>query len=104
MLELPLSPRPFLQVLRDELAHFEQTATRLGTNPDVRVESAGKREPLVLSPLDALKEPPSLLEIRGQVAALLPLVDLPDLLLEVDAMTGFTQEFSHVSESGARVA
>lgn len=32
MLELPLSPKPFLQVLRDELAHsFEQTATRLGT-------------------------------------------------------------------------
>jgi hypothetical protein len=30
MLELPLSPKPFLQVLRDELAHsFEQTSRRL---------------------------------------------------------------------------
>lgn len=104
MLELPLSPKPFLQVLRDELEHsYEQTANRLGTNPSVRVEKNGKRETLVLSPLDALEEPPSLVEVRGQVAALLPLVDLPDLLLEVDAMTGFTQEFSHVSESGARV-
>ena len=104
MLELPLSPKPFLQVLRDELAHsFEQTATRLGINPSVRVEKNGKRETLVLSPLDALEEPPSLVEVRGQIAALLPLVDLPDLLLEVDAMTGFAQELSHVSKSGARV-
>ena len=65
-MEALASPKPFLQVLRDELAHsFEQTATRLGTNPDVRVESNGKRETLVLRPLDALKEPPSLVEIRG---------------------------------------
>lgn len=58
MLELPLSPKPFLQVLRDEFEHsFEQTANRLRTNPSVRVEKNGKRETLLLSPLDALEEP-----------------------------------------------
>ncbi|WP_446443398.1 Tn3 family transposase [Pseudocitrobacter faecalis] len=33
---------------------------------------------------------------------LLPPVDLTELLLEIDARTGFTREFTHVSESEAR--
>lgn len=33
---------------------------------------------------------------------LLPPVDLTELLLEIDARTGFTGEFTHVSESEAR--
>ncbi len=33
---------------------------------------------------------------------MLPPVDLTELLLEIDARTGLTREFSHVSESGAR--
>ena len=35
--------------------------------------------------------------------ALLPRVDLPDLLLEVAAWTRFTSEFTHASEGRARV-
>ncbi len=34
---------------------------------------------------------------------MLPRVDLPELLLEVDAWTGFTKAFSHVSESRSRI-
>jgi hypothetical protein len=34
---------------------------------------------------------------------MLPRVDLPELLLEVDAWTGFTSEFSHLAESGTRM-
>ncbi len=34
---------------------------------------------------------------------MLPRVDLPELLLEVDAWTGFTSEFTHVAESGTRM-
>jgi TnpA family transposase len=38
------------------------------------------------------------------VAGLLPRVDLPDVLLEIQARTNFAAEFTHVSEGAARVA
>lgn len=40
--------------------------------------------------------------MNRRVRELIPPVDLTELLLEIDARTGFTREFSHVSESGAR--
>jgi len=40
--------------------------------------------------------------LRAAVAALLPRVDLPDVLLEVAGWTGFLTEFTHVSEGSAR--
>ncbi|CAH3859968.1 hypothetical protein AI2719V1_4677, partial (plasmid) [Enterobacter cloacae] len=40
--------------------------------------------------------------LNSRVRQLLPPVDLTELLLEIDARTGFTREFTHVSESGAR--
>jgi TnpA family transposase len=36
--------------------------------------------------------------------AMLPIVDLPQILLEIHARTGFADHFTHVSEGGARVA
>ena len=53
--------------------------------------------------LDRLEEPESLCSLRERVAALLPPVDLPDVIAEVAAWTGFAEEFTHVSEAGARV-
>jgi len=52
--------------------------------------------------LDRLEEPASLLALRELLAALLPRVDLPDLLLEVAGWTGFPAEFTHVSEGASR--
>jgi TnpA family transposase len=59
-------------------------------------------EELVLSALDKLEEPPSLGALKAAVAARLPRVDLPELLLEMHARTGFAAGFTHASESGAR--
>jgi Tn3 transposase DDE domain len=56
-----------------------------------------------VSPLEAVPEPPSLVALRDLVAKMLPRVDLPELLLEVDAWTGFTSEFIHLAESGTRM-
>ena len=55
----------------------------------------------VLTPLDKLEEPPSLIELRDRVAALVPEVELPELLLEVNSWTGFTAEFTHLGEDNA---
>jgi len=78
-------------------------AARLPENPAVRFEAVGDKKELVLSPLDKLHEPASLLALRAAVAALLPRVDLPEVLIEIAARTGFTQQFTHISERTARV-
>ncbi len=56
----------------------------------------------LLSPLDKLDEPSSLIALRERVAGILPNVDLPELILEVAARTGFTDAFTHLSERTAR--
>ena len=58
---------------------------------------------LDISRLDRLDEPASLEELRNALGAMIPRVDLPDLLLEIHARTGLAGEFDHVAEgSGAR--
>jgi len=44
-------------------------------------------------------EPATLVALRGLVARMLPRVDLPEVLLEVDAWTGYLSEFTHVAMS-----
>ena len=70
----------------------------------VRLEpDADGRVRIRVSPLEAVPEPPSLVALRDLTARMLPRVDLPELLLEVDAWTGFTSEFTHLAESGTRM-
>jgi hypothetical protein len=61
------------------------------------------KDPLCLTLLDKLEEPPSLLKLKDQVDSLLPRVDLPDAILEIHALTGFADAFAHISEGGGRV-
>ena len=82
---------------------YRDAATRLPENASVRIETAVDGTPsLSLSALDKLEEPPSLVALRADVAARMPRVDLPELLLEMHARTGFAAEFTHASERGAR--
>lgn len=69
----------------------------------VRFETTGDQADLIVSPLDKLEEPPSLIQLWEAVAARLPRVDLPELLLEIAARTGFTEAFTHLTERTARV-
>ena len=105
-LGLSATPEPTLNAMAEELDRtYHAVAARLSDNPAVRFEpnSDGKLE-LVLSPLDALDEPPSLIALRDKVSGMLPTVDLPELILEIAARTGFTEAFTHVSERSARAA
>ncbi len=83
-------------------AAYRCTADNLPTNEAVHIERAHGRHELVLSGLDRLDEPPSLLALKTLVAQRLPRVELPELLLEVQAWTGFASDFTHVNEHGAR--
>jgi TnpA family transposase len=59
---------------------------------------------LTLSPLDHIDEPDSLIDLRARVNRLLPRVDLPEILLEIQMRTGFASAFTHVSEAQARIS
>lgn len=102
-LGLPTEPSPMLDTLAEELDRtYQAVATRLPENDAVRFEDREGRKDLVLSPLDQMEEPASLLALREAVAARLPVVDLPEILLEIAARTRFTDEFTHIAESTAR--
>ncbi len=75
---------------------------RLVDNDAVTIVGEDGKARLKLSPLDRLDEPASLVELRRAVGALLPKVDLPEVVLEVARWTGFAEEFTHVSEAGSR--
>jgi TnpA family transposase len=84
---------------------YHQVAARLDDNHEVSFKSIkGKKgERPVLEADAALEETTSLRALRDAVAARLPKVDLPELLLEVNAWTGFSQAFTHISESSSVV-
>lgn len=98
------TPTEELNALAAQLAEaYRRTAANFPTHTAVRIDPNGRRTTLTLRHLDKLEEPPSLVALRDRVEVLLPRIDLPEVLLEIQARTGFTQEFTHLSESGARV-
>ncbi|MGB3544171.1 Tn3 family transposase [Rubrivirga sp.] len=97
------SPDDELAALQSELDEaYRRTAANLDTNEAVRIEQTAGRDRLVVTPLDKLDEPESLVHLRAAVQARMPHVELPELLLEVEAWTGFTFAFTHASEGRAR--
>lgn len=100
-LGLTADPQPALTVLAAELDQtYRAVAARLPDNPAVRFE----KDELILSPLDKLDEPPSLIALRAAVLGRLPRVELPEILLEIAARTGFTDAFTHLTERAAHAA
>jgi TnpA family transposase len=104
ILDLSPSAEVELEGLATELdAAYRRVLANLPKNMDVRFERANGKERLVLTGLDKVEEPPSLIQLREQVEALLPRVDLTDAVLEIHGYTGFAHEFTHISEGSARV-
>ncbi len=98
-------PEDELTILAEKLDEaYRRTAENLPENAAVEISpGAGGKDELVLSGLDKLTESPSLKRLRDDIDVLLPGVDLPEVLLEVHARTGFADEFTHASEGSARV-
>lgn len=83
---------------------YRQVAANLPANPAVRIETIEGKDELVVSGLDKLDEPPSLIRLRDEVTARLPRVDLPEILLEIAARTRFASQFTHISERQSRMS
>jgi TnpA family transposase len=101
-LSLPETPEPFIKRLGAELdAAYRRTLDGLHTDHPIHELATGR---LPVEQLDALPEPPGLLALRDQVDRRLPDADLPDLLLEIAAKTGFIDGFTHEHEPRARLS
>ena len=104
ILNLQAAPASELQVFKQQLDEaYQRTASNLPHNTAVKIEVAKGRETLTIRNLDKSAEPESYLQLKTFVDSLLPHVDLPEVLLEIQAKIGFMDEFTHVNESFARV-
>ncbi|WP_267469125.1 Tn3 family transposase [Nocardia cyriacigeorgica] len=102
-LGLPDNPRPLLADLADSVdAAYRELAARLGDDTPASVDEEGK---LHVAALTAVPDPPSLIDLRRRVAAMMPRVDLPELVLELMSWCPeFAESFTHVAGTSARVA
>ena len=100
----PVSPDAAVDRLRTELdATYQRVTGNFAANSEVRLACKNGKSTLTLANLDKLDEPDSLIELRQQIAALMPRVDLAEILLEIQARTGFADEFNpHQRGAGAR--
>ena len=103
-LGLTPDPAPTLAALGKELDEsYFAVAEDLDDNLGLKVGPVeGKRgDRAVLEEDEALEETESLKRLRTEVEKRLPKVDLPELLMEVDAWTDFASAFTHLSEARA---
>ena len=104
-LALDTDPARVVANLAQTLASaWRRTADGMPNNPDLRIEHRDGADRIVVTPLDAVEEPASLVELRGLVEALLPEVEIADLPLEVHGWTGFLDEYTHISGAPSRAA
>ncbi len=61
-------------------AAYREVAGRLAVNTEVSIDDDGK---IHLTGVKAVEEPPSLVDLRRRTTAMLPRVDLPEVILEV---------------------
>ena len=104
-LGLPTDFSKFYESLsRKVIDKFDQVEARFKSNQDIslRYDSKRKRNVLSLQPLNELEEPASLRELRTKVQMMLPQIDLPELLLEVDMDLKFSKEFTPLSGRGSK--
>ncbi|NKY53917.1 Tn3 family transposase [Nocardia vermiculata] len=102
-LGLPSSPREMLGELAQSVdGAYRELAARLGDDIPASVDEDGK---LHVAALSAMPDPPSLTDLRRRTAAMMPRVDLPELVLEVMSwLPEFAESFTHVAGTSARVA
>lgn len=98
------SPKAALARLEQQLdSAYRQVADHLPTNTALQIELRDGEAVLNLERLERVEEPESLRTLREQVGGSLPLVNLPEVILEVGHQTGMFTQFTHLSDSHAHV-
>ena len=101
-LGLPADPDGLLAGHAQTLdATYREVAGRLVVNTEVRLADVGK---IHLTGVKAVDEPPSLVDLRHRTTAMLPRVDLPEVILEVMAwVPELAEAFTAVSGGRSRL-
>lgn len=105
-LDMPVEEH-LAELVRGLDAGWKQLAERLqqagpAAKVSIEVQDDG-RVKLNVDRLGALGEPKSLTWLRQRVERMLPKIDLPDLLFEVNAWTGFLDAFVHLEDGTTRM-
>ncbi len=100
----PTDPQEAIKSLGHQLdSRYRQVAARLCENEAVELDVSGPKPRLTISPSPVLMSRTVWKRLSKMISDLLPPVDLTELLLEINAHTGFADEFFHASEASARV-
>lgn len=102
-LELPASADERVGQLLERTARHRDVLDR-----DLQADEAdvtiGEQGNLSVKRLRAEPRDPNVDELAKEIANQLPVIDLPDLLIEVDRWTGFTRQLTHAGGSAPRRA
>lgn len=104
-LDMPVTEH-LAELVRGLDAGWKQLATRLeeaGPAAKVSIEVQDDGRVKLNAGLGALGESNSLTWLRQRVEKMLPKIDLPDLLFEVNAWTGFLDAFVHLGDGTTRM-
>jgi len=90
------------ELLAEHAEQLDGAWRQLAADGEVEVDAEGR---LHAGKIDAVPDPPSLIDLRRRLEAMLPRVGLPDLILEVMAWhPGFAKAFISASGSRTRLA
>ena len=93
-LNMPLQAKSELERLEAALdSQYLQTLATLSSNTVLKMEKTASGVHPILTPLEALETSPSLRRLQTEVTRRMPKIDLSELVLEVNAYTGFAKEF-----------
>ncbi|HLB87879.1 MAG TPA: Tn3 family transposase [Terriglobales bacterium] len=84
--------------LTEVLPRVERLLARRGQTGTLRMDKGR----IVVPPLDAEERPERIRRLEDDVASRLPLIDLPELLIEVDQWTGFSHHLRHLNSREPR--
>lgn len=83
---------------------YQNVVQRLPKNDAVEiVKNSNGKARIKLSRLEKIDEPESLKILKDKVDSLMPRIDFPELLLEVNRMSSFTEECTHIGDNNSRV-
>ncbi len=95
-----------LTLLQEQLDEcYFRTANNLDSNSYLTIGKNDKgKDRFVLSPLEALDEPAGLDQLKEQIKKLIPQLDLPSLIMEVNRWTNFDQQFLPLTGKKAKAS
>lgn len=100
MLQLPLDGKKRLQQQQEILDYqLEKLHQTIQDNEQIRMDA---NDELIISPLKAEDLPVSAQKLQQLIGKGLPQVDLSDLLMEMDKLTGFSYALTHAGGNNSR--